>query len=253
MSAQAILLGTGTSNGVPMLTFDYPDSFLANPKNHRTRSSVLLQGPQGNVLVDCAPELRLQLLREGVKTLEAVVLTHTHADHLMGMDDLRPFCMRTGRNLPVYTTPEYQDDVRRVFRYAFFESTTGEVPRFDLRDAPPVLEVAGLSIRLFTVWHGPVPVLGLRVNDFAYLTDVSSIPPDADVWLRGLDTLVLDAVRYKPHPNHFHLEAAIAEAQRIGARQTFFTHLSHDFDHDPVDASLPPGIHLAYDGLRVPI
>ncbi|MFQ3678281.1 MAG: MBL fold metallo-hydrolase [Fimbriimonadaceae bacterium] len=250
--AHAIVLGSGTSNGVPMLGIDYPDSFLANPKNHRTRSSLVVCGPSGNVLVDCSPEMRLQLLREGIKRVEGVIVTHTHADHVMGMDDLRSFCLVQKMAMPVYTLPQYQDDIRRIFAYAFVEHADGIfVPRFDLRDVPPVLELAGLRFETFTVWHGPWPVVAFRVNGLAYMTDVNHIPDFAEPFLEGLDTLILDAVRLKPHPNHFHFEKAIEVSERIGAKRTYLSHLSADYDHDPVNAALPAGIELAYDGLRI--
>jgi len=255
----AIVLGSGTSNGVPSLGIDYPESFLANPKNWRTRPSLLVRGSQGNLLVDCAPEMRLQLLRHRVQSVDAVLITHTHADHIMGMDDLRSFCLRTGRSMPVYSLPPYLDDIRRVFAYAFKEFPPGiDVPRFDMRELDIelqalTLDVCGMQVRLFVVGHGPWPVIGLRIGGFAYLTDVNDIPPSAEVELQGLETLVMDAVRYKPHPNHFQFDQAIEWAQRIGAARTYFTHLSHDYDHDLVEATLPEGIHLAYDGLEIPI
>ncbi|MBS1723557.1 MAG: MBL fold metallo-hydrolase [Armatimonadetes bacterium] len=250
---QAIVLGSGTSNGVPSLGKAYPAGYLANPKNHRTRPALLLQGPDGNVLVDCPPELRLQLTREGVHNLEAVLLTHTHADHVMGMDDLRSLCIRDQRAMPVYTAPQYQEDVKRIFPYAFEDFPEGIwVPRFDLRDVPKVLHLAGLDIKTFWVEHGRWPVLAIRVADFAYVTDVGEIPAAAWAQLQGLDVLVLDAVRFKPHPNHFHFERAIEVALKLGARQTYFTHLSDDYDHDQTNADLPAGIELAYDGLRIP-
>jgi phosphoribosyl 1,2-cyclic phosphate phosphodiesterase len=251
--SEVIVLGSGTSNGVPSLGIAYPADFLANPKNHRTRPSILLKAPGGNVLVDCAPELRLQLLREDIQMVDAVIVTHTHADHVMGMDDLRAFCLLTGRDMPVFTTPEYQADIRRIFRYAFEEFPTGAVPRFDLRDIPPELDVCGLKIQVFTVMHGELPVLGIRVNEFAYVTDVSYIPPAAEAKLRGLSDLILDAVRYKPHANHFHFEKALEVAEQIGASRTYFTHLSHDYDHDKTEQQLPPQVRLAYDGLRIPL
>ncbi len=140
MIAEAIVLGSGTSNGVPTLGIDYPPEFLANPKNHRMRPSLLLKGPNGNVLIDCAPEMRLQLVRQDIKQVDAVIITHTHADHIMGMDDLRSFCLSSGRDMPVYTLPRYQEDIRRVFNYAFQDFPPGiHVPRFDLRDAPETL------------------------------------------------------------------------------------------------------------------
>ena len=215
---------------------------------------MLLEGSTGNVLVDCGPEMRLQILREGVTDLEVVIVTHTHADHIMGMDDLRSFCLKYERAMPVYTSPQYQEDIKRVFAYAFSEFPDGIwVPRLDLRDVPPVLRLGGLEILTFWVEHGPWPVLGLRVNDFAYVTDVGHIPDAAWAMLQGLDTLILDAVRYRPHPNHFHYEKAVEVALELGAKKTFFTHLSDDYDHDKVNGELPDGIELAYDGLRISI
>jgi phosphoribosyl 1,2-cyclic phosphate phosphodiesterase len=252
--AEAIVLGSGTSNGVPMLGVAYPPEFLANPKNHRTRCSLVLSGSEGNVLVDCAPEMRLQLLREGIFELKAAIITHTHADHIMGMDDLRSYCIVQRRPMPVYTLPPYQEDIRRIFPYAFQPFPEGiEVPRFNLHDMPEKLDLAGFEIESFVVEHGPTPVIGLKCGGMAYLTDVSRIPPKAEEKLQGLDTLILDAVRYRPHPNHLHYEAAIEVAQRLGAKKTYFTHLSHDYDHDKVNAELPRGIELAYDGLRIPL
>jgi phosphoribosyl 1,2-cyclic phosphate phosphodiesterase len=251
---EAIVLGSGTSNGVPMLGVQYPPEYLANPKNHRTRPSILLLGPAGNLLVDCTPELRIQVTREHIYEIEAVLITHTHADHVMGMDDLRSITLRTKRDMPVYTLPQYQEDIRRIFPYAFAEFPVGvEVPRFDLRDVPQRLNVGGMEIDIFQVWHGKTPVLALRTGGFAYLTDVSEIPEEALTHLKGLDTLILDAVRKRPHPNHFHYEKAIQVAKEIGARQTYFTHLSHDYDHDLTNAELPFGIELAFDGMRIPI
>lgn len=253
MTAEVVVLGSGTSNGVPIIGFDYPEAFLANSKNHRLRPSILINGSQGSVLVDCTPDMRTQLLRERVKSLDAVLITHAHADHIMGMDDLRAFSLRSGRNMPIVALPDAQETIRRVFPYAFMESTAGvEVPRFELLDVPETWSIAGLEIHLMTVMHGPMPVIALRINNFAYVTDVSEIPPAAWERLQGLDTLILDAVRRKPHPNHFHLQKAIEVAQQLNPKVTYFTHLSHDFDHDLVESTeLPGNIRLAYDGLRI--
>ena len=249
---EAIILGSGTSNGVPMLGVHYSPEFLANPKNHRMRSSCLLQGPEGNFLIDCTPELRLQLVREKIYSVQEVLITHTHADHVMGMDDLRSFCIIEGRSLPVYTLPRYQDDIKRIFPYAFDEHPTGVwVPRFELRDATDVIESCGLSIQVFEVQHGRVPCLGIRVNDFAYLTDVNFIPDEVKAKLQGLETLVIDAVRHKPHPNHFHFQAAMDTIEELKPSMAFLTHLSHEYDHNSFEENLPSHVRLAYDGLRI--
>jgi phosphoribosyl 1,2-cyclic phosphate phosphodiesterase len=254
VNATAIVLGSGTSNGVPTLGVDYKPEFLANPKNHRTRPSLLLMGPTGNLLVDCAPEMRLQLLRENIKMVEAVLITHTHADHIMGMDDLRSFCLRSKQDMPVYAGPEAQNDIKRIFPYAFEDHVPGiEVPRYDLRDVPETLTVGGMPIQTMWVQHGKMSVVAIRLGGFAYVTDVSEIPPPAWAKLQGLSTLILDGVRYKPHPNHFHYDKAIEVAQALGATKTYLTHLSHDYDHDVTNAELPPEIELAYDGLKIPL
>lgn len=248
----AILLGTGTSTGIPAVGRAYPPGYLDNPKNHRRRCACLLRSDEGDVLIDAGPDLRLQLTEQNVMDVEAVVISHTHADHIMGMDDLRTILLNGRETVPIYTLPRYQEDIRRVFPYAFEEFPPGiMVPRFDLRDAPSELRVAGFRIRLFTVWHGPWPVLGVRVGGMVYMTDVSEIPNEVWPELEGVDTLVLDAVRIRPHPNHFHLEAAIATARQIGAKRTLFTHLSDDFDHDADGAKLPSGMEFAYDGLTI--
>jgi len=237
-----------------MLGHVYAPGYLDNPKNHRTRASVLFEGPTGNLLVDCAPEMRLQMTRERIYDIESVLITHTHADHIMGMDDLRSICMKTQRAVPVYTLPQYQADIKRVFSYAFADFPPGVfVPRFDLRDVPEVLVVGGLEFRTFLVEHGPLPVIALRVGGMAYITDVSRIPTNAVRFLRDLDCLVVDAVRRNPHPNHFHYERAIEVALEIGAKRTLLTHLSHDYDHDQTNSELPPGIELAWDGLSIDI
>lgn len=254
MNAEAVILGSGTSTGVPILGRTYSDSYLSNPKNHRMRSSLLLRGPTGNVLVDGGPDMRLQLLRENVKELEAVLITHSHADHVMGLDDLRSFTERTGLPVPIYTSPEYQADLRRIFEYAFRDQAQGiMVPRFDLRDVPSTLPLAGLVIHTFWVEHGYLQALGIRVGDFAYLTDVSAIPASAQPWVSNLDVLVIDAVRRKPHPTHMHLEQTLATVAELKPRIAYLTHLSDDYDHDVTEAELPPNVRLAYDGLRIPL
>jgi phosphoribosyl 1,2-cyclic phosphate phosphodiesterase len=254
--AEVVVLGSGTSNGVPMLGIEYPPEYLANPKNWRTRSSIIFLGPEGNVLVDCAPELRLQMAREGLTRIDDVIITHTHADHVMGMDDLRSICIRTRRPMPIYTDEPYQADIRRIYPYAFLENAPAgvEVPRFEFHNPGSHLSLCGMEIQVLRVMHGPkTEVLALRVNDFAYVTDVNYIPPREMERLQGLDTLILDAVRYKPHPNHYHFEAAMEVARELNPRMTYFTHLSSDYDHDKKNAEMPANIQLAYDGLRIRI
>jgi phosphoribosyl 1,2-cyclic phosphate phosphodiesterase len=252
---EAVILGCGTSHGVPMVACDCPVCTSEDPKNHRTRCSVLILGNEGTLLVDAPPELRLQLVRERIHRVDAVLITHSHADHIMGLDDVRRFNELTNSPMPVYAQRQTLQDVRRVFRYAFEPPAQegGGLPAYDLIPAGSEVRVGDVRATLFEVLHGRLPVLGLRVGDFAYLTDVSEIPDQAWEKLRGLGTLVMDATRRDPHPSHFHLEKAIEVAMALNARQTYFTHLSHDYDYEATRAELPAGIELAYDGLRIPI
>lgn len=251
---EAVVLGSGTSTGVPCLGVRYSPEFLADPRNHRTRPSLAVLGREATLLVDCTPEMRLQLLREGIDRVDAVILTHAHADHMMGMDDLRPLCKVLGGPMPVYTHERYLDDVRRVFPYAFQDLPQGiEVPRFELAAMPAVLRVGDIEAERLDVWHGRWEVLALRIGDFAYVTDVSDIPPPAWGRLLGLKTLILDAVRHRPHPNHFHLERALEVVAALSPETTYLTHLCDEFDHGPAEARLPEGVRLAYDGLRIPL
>ncbi len=186
--------------------------------------------------------------------LSAVIITHTHADHIMGLDDVRSFCLKTGKPMPIFTSAEYQADIQRIFPYAFGEFPPGVfVPRFELLDVPAQLDLVGLEIKTMWVEHGKMSVLALRINDFAYVTDVKTIPPSAWNQLQGLEVLMLDAVRRSPHPNHLHVDAAIEVAQQLGAKTTYFTHLSDDFDHAITESELPQGIRLAFDGLKIPL
>ena len=248
----ATVLGSGTSTGVPVLGRSYPAEFLADPRNHRTRPSLLMQGPEGNLLVDCGADMRTQLLREGVTDIEAVLITHSHADNIMGMDDLRAFTLKYRRAVPVYIGDEAKADVARVFPYMFAEFPPEIlVPRVDFRPIEPEMRVCGMDLQTAWVWHGKIPVVAVRCRGFAYVTDVKLIPPEAEPLMAGLETLVIDAVRIRPHPHHMNLEEALAAVERFRPSRTFLTHLADDYDHGPSEALLPDGVALAYDGLRI--
>ncbi len=232
-----IFLGTGTSTGVPMIGCDCPVCTSSDPRNQRTRPSVLFKFPEGNLLVDTTPEMRLQLLRERIRHVHAIAFTHHHADHLFGLDDARQFPRWIGGPVPIYCEEGTEDTIRRVFSYAFKPGTehwpAGFVPKLRfLRIEPGVeFQVLGQHILPIRLEHGPFPVLGFRVGALAYCTDVSKIPDASRPLLENLDVLVLDALRYEPHPTHFTLNEALAEIERLRPRQTYLTHLSHSFDH----------------------
>ena len=255
---QMILLGTGTSNGVPMIGCHCEVCSSSDPKNHRTRTGVVVRAPRGNFLIDTPPELRLQLLRERIDLVEAVVYTHGHADHIFGIDDLRLFGYYLKRAVPLYCDGPTTERIRQSFDYCFSDpelnNHPGATPRLELRSmelAP--FELLGLTIRPMRLWHGQLPILGFRNNDVAFCTDVSRIPDESWPLLEGLRVLVIDALREKPHPTHFSVDQALEVVARVKPRQTYLTHISHTLEHEATNARLPKGVELAYDGLRVPL
>lgn len=250
-------LGTGTSTGVPMIGCDCPVCTSPDPRDNRMRPSLLIEAPGGTLLIDTGPEMRIQLLRAGVADIDAALITHSHADHIYGMDDLRQFNFRHGRHIPVYATEETLDRLRHVFDYCFRETQAGGgKPRLELVPIAPYVpfELCGLTLTPLIVRHGRMDVVTFKIDEsFAYCTDVSHIPDATRPHLRGLDTLVLGTVRTEPpsHPTHFILPEALAELADLAPRQGYLTHLSHHFHHATVSAALPAGIALAHDGLTL--
>jgi phosphoribosyl 1,2-cyclic phosphate phosphodiesterase len=228
-----------------------------DPRNQRTRPSVLLSFPAGNLLIDTTPEMRVQLLREEVRKVHAIAFTHHHADHLFGLDDARIFAKWVGGPVPVFCEQKTEETIRRIFSYAFQPGAehwpAGFVPKLEFIRIAPGVEFACLGQRILPIRldHGPFPILGFRIGRLAYCTDVSRIPDASRPLLAGLDVLILDALRHEPHPTHFSLNEALAEIRALEPRRTFLTHLSHSFDHGPTQGALPPDVNLAYDGLRL--
>ncbi|GIW78492.1 MAG: hydrolase [Gemmatales bacterium] len=247
-------LGTGTSVGVPMIGCDCPVCRSDNPRNHRYRCAVLIRLPGGNLLIDTPPELRLQLLREKVRRIDAVLITHYHVDHLYGLDDLRPCAKILDGPLPLYCNAETEERIRRVFAYAFHPDADklppGSLPRmrFERIETEPFTAL-GQRIVPIPLDHAQYRVLGFRIDDVAYCTDVNHIPEESWSRLQGLRILVLDALRRKPHPGHFSVDQALEVIQRLRPERAFLTHMGHELDHDETNRSLPAGVELAYDGL----
>lgn len=251
---QVLFLGTGTSHGVPMIGCDCAVCRSTDPRDARLRPSIYLEFDDGlRVLVDTTPDLRQQALRYHLTKVDAVLYTHSHADHILGLDEVRRYNHMTRAALPMYGDAATLADIRRMFSYVFAPGAArgGGVPDLRLNTIVGPFCLGRTEIRPLTVLHGGRPVLAFRIGGFAYLTDCNEIPEAAMAQLEGLEVLVLDALRRKRHPTHFSIDQAVAVAQRIGARQTLFTHCCHDLGHAETCASLPDGIALAYDGLRL--
>jgi phosphoribosyl 1,2-cyclic phosphate phosphodiesterase len=254
---RVIFLGSGTSSGVPVIGCQCAVCTSTDPRNKRTRPSVLIEMASGNVLIDTTPELRLQLLRERIKRVDALLVTHYHADHIFGLDDVRVLNLQLGGPLPVYAEQSTHAVLRRTFSYVFdrrfSKIPTGGIPRLDLRtvSARRPFTVLGQRCQPIRLLHGRFRVLGFRFGNLAYCTDVNQIPQRSMRLLHDLDVLVLDALRDRPHPTHFSLAESLDVVAQLRPKRCFLTHIAHELDHATTNARLPHGVELAYDGLRV--
>jgi phosphoribosyl 1,2-cyclic phosphate phosphodiesterase len=249
------VLGSGTSTGVPTIGCHCAVCTSADPRDQRLRPSILVSYDGHNVLIDTTPDFRTQALKAGIDRLDAILFTHEHADHLMGLDDVRPFNFRQRAPIPIYASPRTMAAIHRCFRYIFDgETKVSSVPqlRSHLLDGAPV-DLFGLAFTPIPLLHGSSPIYGFRFGNAAYLTDHSEIPESSMDRLHGLDVLFLDALRHKPHPTHTTVEQSVATARALGARRVFFTHMCHDLPHAETEAQLPPHIRLAYDGLEIAV
>lgn len=251
-----ILLGTGTSVGVPAIGCGCEVCTGGDPRNQRSRSSAILGLPDGNLLIDTSPDLRFQLLREGIGIVHSVLFTHEHADHIFGLDDLRLFQFYLGHAVPLFCETAVEKRLRHSFDYAFSDiepSHVGATPQltFQAISTEP-FDVLGSRVVPIRLNHGSrFQVLGFRFGDVAYCTDTNDIPDASMRLLEGLDVLILDALRPRPHATHFGLDEAIDIAKQLRPRRTLFTHMSHELDYEQTNAMLPAGMELAYDGQQI--
>ncbi|MBR0501797.1 MAG: MBL fold metallo-hydrolase [Paludibacteraceae bacterium] len=242
-------LGTGTSTGVPYITCNCETCQSKDPKDRRLRCSSLLEVDGKNILLDCGPDFRQQALNVGLQKVDAVLLTHKHMDHVLGLDDLRPY-----GNVRIYSNKETIDAIHKVFSYCFNNDYKG-IPQLEthvITQEP--FEIDGITITPILIWHYKLPAFGYRIKDFAYITDYKSIDEDQLEKLKGLDVLVMDALRWEEHFSHASIDEAIAISKRLNPKRTYFIHMSHSAGlHEKTQKLLPPNIYLAYDGLSIEI
>lgn len=245
------ILGSGTSTGVPMVGCHCQVCGSTDPRDKRTRASILVESGGKRILVDTSTDLRTQALREGIPQIDAVLLTHTHADHIHGIDDLRGFHFIHRRIIPCYGSPETMEQVSASFAYIFEGlSSEGYSPLLESFPVEDAFELAGCRIVPVPIRHGSFNATGYRFDDAAYLTDCSEIPEESLALLQGLDLLIIDALRFSPHPNHFNIEGALQVVKVLQPRRTLLTHLTHEVRQSDAQ-HLPQGVDFAYDGMTV--
>lgn len=252
MKATLTVLGSGTSMGVPTIGCSCAVCHSDDPHDRRTRPSILLEFGGKFVLIDTTPDFREQAIRERIKQVDAVLYTHTHADHILGIDDLRPLSFNRLGKIPLYARPESVDFLRNMFRYIFdADYKFGGLARLELKPIAGPFELFGPIFEPIPVIHGETEIYGYRFGSAAYLTDFSQIPESSMPRLQNLDVLFLDGLRHKPHPTHSTVENSIEIANRLKAKRVFFTHICHDLPHEVTNASLPPHVRLSYDGMKL--
>ena len=250
-----LFMGTGASTGVPMIGCDCSVCQSSNPKNERTRSSILVRIHGKNILVDTSPDLRIQSLKNHITRIDAVIFTHPHADHILGIDELRTFNFWQKEEIPVFADPETLGTVMKMFPYAFSEENRGGLtrPRLAPCEILGPMQIGEIQVTPFPVKHGPVYNHALRLDDLVYLTDCNEVSEEGMDVMKGVDTLIIGAVLYEPHASHFGIWQALELIEQIQPRQAFLTHLSHRIDYNELTTRLPSHVQAAFDGLTVSI
>jgi phosphoribosyl 1,2-cyclic phosphate phosphodiesterase len=245
-------LGTGTSTGVPTVGCGCAVCNSPSERDKRTRPSLMLEYAGRTVVIDTTPDFRWQALRQKIQRVDAIVFTHAHADHVLGLDDVRPFYFRQKDPIPIYADKRCMESLRRIFTYIFDQAYPyGGILKVDPHLIDGAFSLWDTQLVPLPVLHGTLPVLGFRFGKGAYVTDFSTIPETTLEMLEGLDVLILDALRHKPHPTHSTIENSLALVERLNPTRAYFTHIAHELSHEETNASLPPNVRLAYDGLEI--
>jgi phosphoribosyl 1,2-cyclic phosphate phosphodiesterase len=248
------ILGSGTSMGVPVIGCACAVCTSGDRRNRRLRTSALVETHGATILIDAGPDLRFQMLRHRVTRIDAVLLTHAHTDHVGGIDDLRPFTMRDDSPLPLYGDAPTLARVRHAFDYAFDPAPSLSTrPQLETRPIAPRFSIGAIEVESFPVLHGPNAIVGYRIGPLGYVTDASALPDESIERLRGIDTLVINALRHRPHPLHLTVDQALAIVEELRPRRAVFVHVTHDLDHETTNRELPPHAQLAYDGQVIEI
>lgn len=252
MKATLTVLGSGTSMGVPTIGCDCAVCHSPDPHDRRTRPSIMIEYDGKTVLIDTTPDFREQAIRECIRRVDAVLYTHAHADHILGIDDLRPLSFHRGSKIPLYARPEHADFMRNMFRYIFdADYKYGGLAQVELKTMDDAVELFGARFEPVSVLHGDAEIFGFRFGTAAYLTDFSEIPEASFAQLNGLDILFLDALRHKPHPTHSTVDNSLRIVDRVKPRRAFFTHICHDLPHRATNETLPPHVRLSHDGMKL--
>jgi phosphoribosyl 1,2-cyclic phosphate phosphodiesterase len=252
MKATLTVLGSGTSMGVPTIGCDCAVCHSPDPHDRRTRPSIMIEYGDKTVLIDTSPDFREQAIREQIRKLDAVLYTHAHADHILGIDDLRPLSFHRGGKIPLYARPEHADFMRNMFRYIFdADYKYGSLAQVELKPINGPVELFGARFDPVSVLHGDAEIIGFRFGSAAYLTDFSEIPEASFAQLNGLDILFLDALRHKPHPTHSTVDNSLRIVDRVKPKRAFFTHICHDLPHKATNEVLPQHVRLSYDGMKL--
>ncbi len=253
MPVKVTFLGTGTSQGVPLIGCDCTVCKSPNAKDRRLRTSVMVESAKTRIVIDSGPDFRQQLLREQVKRLDALVLTHEHKDHIAGLDEVRAFNFINKMRMPVFATPRVQAALKREFAYIFSDEKYPGIPEVDLYEiGEEVFNVGDLIVEPLSILHYRLPIKGFRIGGFVYITDANFIPDEEKKKIAGADVLVINALRREPHISHFTFSEAVEMVKELKPRKAYFTHISHQLGlHDEVNRELPGNIELAFDGLQL--